>query len=111
MLTIELHRIATKLPIRINIGSIIYYEPDGKHCRIVLYGNKNKTATASDILVDESYDKVQDILSRAELIDRADWMAFQVGTYQYLDFLRNEESNPLRDEYLRWKGMHKLASE
>lgn len=107
MLFLELHLLRVEKPVQVNPNAIIFYEPmEDDHCRLWVYGGK---ATRM-IEVAESYAKVNDIVSKFEFVNEHHWMATQVGTYHYLDFLQNEESNPLRDEYLRWKGMHKLAS-
>lgn len=108
---IELHKRETKTPIRLFFGAIIYYEPmDDDHCRLLAYGNYKETATATMFELEESYEKVSDLIHTEEFINEQHWMAKQVGTAQYIDFMNHEKSNILRDEYLRWKGMHELTS-
>lgn len=110
MNTIELHRYGTKIPISISLGAIVSYEPVGDHTRVLVYGSGETSSTGSIIEVEENYEAIWEIISKEDFINEQNQLAFEVGVYQYIDFLRNEKSNPLRDEYLRWKGMDKLAS-
>ena len=110
--TIELHRLGMKTPISLNIGALISYEPlYAEHCRILMYGNGESSSTGSEIVVSESYDEVKELLDKQEFMRNQDTIALNVGINQYLDFLQHTESNPLRDEYLRWKGMKKIVSD
>ena len=108
MLTIELHLCGSNShPIRVNPNTIIFYESiEENHCRVWVYsGNESKM-----LEVEESYEKVKDILSRFEFVNENHWMAVQVGVAQYVDFLGKNEPNPLLNEYLKWKGRNEFIS-
>ncbi len=106
MLFIELHKRGVETPIQIFYDAVISYEPDENHCKISLYGGK----ASRWIEIEESYEEVKELFNKFEFVNTQHQLAEQVGIYQYLDLLNHEKENPLRDEYLRWKGMHELMS-
>ena len=107
MLFIELHKLGSiDYAVKVNPGAILFYEPYDKYCRLWIYSGKDSLK----LIVKESYEEVNEIINKLEFINESDTLSLHVGIHQYLDFLHSTKQNPLRDEYLRWKGKHKLLS-
>ena len=89
--------------ISVNPVIVTSYFPCNGHCQINL-------AYGPVLSVKESYEKVNKIMQHFEMINNDDILSLHIGIRQYLDFLSHTKQNPLRDEYLKWKGRHQLIS-
>lgn len=107
MQTIELHQRGMNSSIQVNPAAIIFYEPvEGNHCRLWLYGEK----IPGMLELEESYDKVNDILYHYEFVNEQHWISIQAQACLYTDFLHTQKQNPILDEFLKWKGRNELLS-
>ena len=106
MIFVELHD-KNGEPFKVNPNAILFYKPYGEHLSTLTmyYG-----LDSINVIVKESYEEVNYKMLHFEMVNDDDALALHIGIQQYLDFLSHTKQNPLRDEYLRWKGQDKLTS-
>ena len=106
MIFVELHD-KNGEPFKVNPNAILFYKPYGEHlCALTMYCGSDSV----NVIVKENYQELNHIMQHFEMMNEDDTLSLYIGIQQYLDFLNHTKQNPLRDEYLKWKGRHKLVS-